>query len=108
MIQILAQRLVASLIGKLIIGGLAVFTSIRYGTGVYVYRVTEKLERPSYTVLQDLTDGVELRRYEPYIIAETTIDGVGFKEPTSEGFRTCAGYIFGFKEPTSEGFRTCA
>jgi hypothetical protein len=95
MIQVLAQRLVAGWLGKLIIGGFAVLTSVRYGTGIYVWRETEKLEQPSYTVIQKLSDGVELRRYEPYLIAETTVDGVGFREPTGEGFRTCAGYIFG-------------
>jgi len=49
-----------------------------------------------YQVLQQLSDGLELRPYEPYLIAETTIAGQsGFKQPTSQIFRVCAGYIFG-------------
>lgn len=99
MIQDLAQRLVAGWIGKLVIGGFAVFTSVRYGTGVYVWRVTEKLERPSYTVIEKLSDGAELRRYEPYLIAETTFNVDDMREPTKEGFRSCAGYIFGKNIP---------
>ena len=99
MIQLLAQKLVAGWIGKLIIGGFAVLTSVRYGTGIYVWRQTEQLERPSYIVIDKLSNGVELRRYEPYLIAETVVDGVGFKEPTGAGFRSCAGYIFGKNKP---------
>lgn len=99
MIQDMVQRLVAGWLGKLIIGCLTVLTSVRYGIGFYAFKETEKLERPVYTVLQKLSDGVELRRYEPYLIAETTVDGVGFREPTRDGFRTCAGYIFGKNKP---------
>jgi hypothetical protein len=100
MIEAVAQRFfVAGWLGRFVIGGLAVLTSIRYGTGLYFWRETEKLERPSYTVIQKLTNGVELRQYEPYLIAETTVDGVGFREPTGDGFRVCAGYIFGKNKP---------
>jgi len=83
------------MLGRVIIGGVAVLTSVRYGAGLYFWRVAEKLERPSYFVIDSLADGVELRRYEPYLIAETTVDGVGFRESTASGFRTCAAYIFG-------------
>jgi len=70
--------------------------TLRYSAGIYAWRQTELLERPKYQVLQQLSNGVELRRYEPYLIAETTIAGQsGFKQPTSQGFRVCAGYIFG-------------
>jgi hypothetical protein len=80
---------------RLVAGGIAVLASLRYGTGLYAWRETEKLERPSYEVITKLPEGIEVRRYEPYMIAETTVDGVGFREPTSSGFRDCAGYIFG-------------
>jgi hypothetical protein len=99
MIEVLVHRLIAGWLGKVIVGSVAVLTSVRYGTGIYAWRETEKLERPVYTVIQKLSDGVELRRYEPYLIAETTVDGVGFREPTADGFRTCAGYIFGKNTP---------
>ena len=84
---------------KLIASTVAVLSTVRFGAGIYFYRQTELLERPSYTVLQVLSDGVELRQYAPYLIAETEVDGVGFKEPTGQGFRSCAKYIFGQNKP---------
>ena len=95
MIDLISQRLVGSLLGRLFIGGLALLTSFRYGVGFYAWRKTELLERPVYKVVQRLTNGVEVRRYDPYLIAETEVDGTGFREPTAQGFRACAGYIFG-------------
>lgn len=82
---------VQSLLVRFVAGGIAVLASLRYGTGLYAWRETEKLERPSYEVIAKLPDGIEIRRYEPYMIAETTVDGVGFREPTASGFRACAG-----------------
>ncbi|KAL3905554.1 MAG: hypothetical protein SGARI_004406, partial [Bacillariaceae sp.] len=78
------------------LGGIlaAVFTA-RYAGGLYAYIQTEKLERPSYEVIANLADGVELRRYEPYIIAETTVNETGFREAGRAGFFPCAEYIFG-------------
>jgi hypothetical protein len=93
------QGFLAGWLGKLIVGGFAVLTSFRYGTGLYVWLETERLERPSYTVIEKLSGGVELRRYEPFLIAETIVDGPGFEAPTRQGFRTCAGYIFGKNKP---------
>ena len=90
---------------KLIAGSIAVLTSVRFGAGLYFWRQTELLERPEYTVIQQLSDGVELRKYEPYLIAETIVDGVGFKEPTGDGFRSCAKYIFGKNKPRATGGR---
>lgn len=89
------EFLVHSLIGKILVWGVAAFVALRYSAGIYAWRQAELLERPSYDVIQKLSNGVEVRRYEPYLIAETTVDGQGFREPTSQGFRTCAGYIFG-------------
>jgi hypothetical protein len=82
-------------IGRVIVAAAAVLATARYGAGFYFYKQTEKLERPKYTVLRELPNGVELRQYEPYLIAETTVDGTGFREPTAQGFQACAGYIFG-------------
>lgn len=50
-------------------------------------------EQPEYQVLEK-RDGYEIRRYSPYIVAETVVDG-GFKDAGSEAFRILAGYIFG-------------
>ncbi len=46
------------------------------------------LEEPAYEVLLQQGD-IEFRRYEPYIVAEVTVDGA------NEAFRILAGYIFG-------------
>ena len=90
--------------GKLVVSALAAVGTLRYGAGLYAWRETEKLERPVYTVLRKLSDGVELRQYEPYLIAETTVDGVGFqRKPTGDGFRTCAAYIFGKNKSRRSG-----
>lgn len=83
------------LLAKIVAGTVAVLATLRGGLGLYAWKETEKLERPSYAVIQRLENGVEIRKYDPYMIAETTVDGVGFREPTSSGFRECAGYIFG-------------
>jgi len=87
--------IVAGWVGRVVVGAVAVFTSLRYGTGVYFWREAEKLERPTYAVIENLADGVELRRYDSYLIAETEVDGCGFRGPAGIGFRACAGYIFG-------------
>jgi hypothetical protein len=51
------------------------------------------IEQPSYAVLE--SDGqLELRRYEPYIVAETLVDA-DFERAGNEGFRRLADYIFG-------------
>jgi len=102
MIDAIAQRFVSGWLGRLVVGGVAVLTSVRYGTGLYFWRVTEKLERPSYEVIKRLPGKIELRRYESYLIAETNVDKVGFRESTGEGFKACAGYIFGKNKPRGE------
>ena len=49
------------------------------------------LEEPDYEVLRE-TDGIEFRRYEPYLVAEVTVSG---KSADNQAFRILAGYIFG-------------
>ena len=55
------------------------------------------LEEPEYTVLQQSEDW-ELRRYEPYIVAETRVEG-NLRQTGNRAFRILAGYIFGDNEP---------
>jgi len=98
MYQPFAQRIVASWLGKLLIGGAGFLVSVRYAGGVYAYLEAEKCERPLYTVVERLTGGVEIRQYEPYMIAETTADdasSAGFQKAGRDTFGTLAGYIFG-------------
>lgn len=53
-------------------------------------------ETPSYAVLQRL-GAAELRRYEPRIVAEVTVNG-SRSGAINSGFRLLAGYIFGGNE----------
>ena len=50
-------------------------------------------EQPPYQVVLK-QDNKEIRKYDSYIIAKTTISG-SFKDAQSKGFRILAGYIFG-------------
>lgn len=64
---------------------IAVFTML--ATGEYAMAI----EEPKYEVLAE-ESGYEVRRYEPYVVAEVDIRG---RSADSQGFRTLAGYIFG-------------
>lgn len=83
-----------SLAGRLLLALLAVAGTGRVGLGLFAWRAAERLERPQYSVLRRLEGGVEVRRYEPYVIAETSVVG-DERMQSKEGFRKCAGYIFG-------------
>lgn len=48
-------------------------------------------EQPNYKILAKV-DNKEIRQYDSYIIAKTTITG-SFKDAQSKGFRILAGYI---------------
>jgi len=76
-----------------------VLGSARLGVGLLAWRTANNLERPSYEVIRRLSNGIELRRYQPYTIAETTIKSTSMREGSSTGFRTVAGYIFGKNKP---------
>jgi len=54
-------------------------------------------EEPVYEVLLE-TRHYEVRRYQPYIVAEVDVDG-DFKGAGNSAFRVLAGYIFGDNEP---------
>jgi hypothetical protein len=51
------------------------------------------IDEPAYTVVRSY-DSFELRRYEPYIVAETLVRGDA-DEAGNQGFKVLAGYIFG-------------
>jgi hypothetical protein len=50
-------------------------------------------DEPAFTVVSH-TKSFDVRRYDPVIVAETTIDG-DWGEASNQGFRRLAGYIFG-------------
>jgi hypothetical protein len=54
---------------------------------------TMATEEPRYEVLES-EDDLEIRRYEPFIVAETLVDA-DFERAGNEGFRRLADYIFG-------------
>ena len=54
---------------------------------------THAIEEPTYTVVQK-TDVFEVRKYEPYLVAEVLVPGPA-SEAGSQGFRLLGGYIFG-------------
>jgi len=51
------------------------------------------IEEPTYEVVKSYPE-FELRRYEPFLVAETEVDG-DFDEVGSQAFRILAAYIFG-------------
>ncbi|NCN41263.1 heme-binding protein [bacterium] len=51
------------------------------------------IEIPKYEVLVK-ADDFEVRHYDPYIVAETVVDG-DFDSASTKGFKRLAGYIFG-------------
>jgi hypothetical protein len=53
------------------------------------------VEQTDYKVLRAEGD-MEVRLYEPYLVAQTQIEGE-LKQASNEGFRRLAGYIFGKK-----------
>ena len=55
------------------------------------------IEEPAYEVLLE-TKHYEVRRYQPYIVAEVDVDA-DFKRAGNSAFRILAGYIFGDNEP---------
>jgi hypothetical protein len=52
-----------------------------------------RYEEPEYVVVAD-RDGYEIRRYESYLVAETTVRG-GFESTGNVAFQRLAGFIFG-------------
>jgi hypothetical protein len=52
------------------------------------------VEEPRHSVVRRLGGGVEIRRYEPVVVAETQVEA-SYEAAPSQGFRRLAGYIFG-------------
>lgn len=69
-----------------------------------VWLEVRSLEKPKYTIVRYLGSVksfwtgkpiIELRKYAPYIIAETRVEANEFRPAANIGFRRVAGYIFG-------------
>eukprot|EP01023_Acetabularia_acetabulum_P035744 TRINITY_DN3373_c0_g1_i6.p2 TRINITY_DN3373_c0_g1~~TRINITY_DN3373_c0_g1_i6.p2 ORF type:complete len:246 (-),score=43.21 TRINITY_DN3373_c0_g1_i6:934-1671(-) len=77
-----------------VVGGLVV------GGTILLWLEIAKCERPKYSVIKKLKGksrggaSVQLRQYEPYIVAQVTIDD-NMKDALNKGFVSIAGYIFG-------------
>ena len=63
------------IVSKVIGGIVGALVTIRYGLGLYAWRVSELLERPKYSVVEKLPGGVEIRSYDAYVVAEATMKG---------------------------------
>ena len=59
-----------------------------------------RVETPKY-VVEATYGAIEVRRYEPRIVAEVAVTGTG-KDASSAGFRVLADYIFGNNESQAE------
>ena len=59
-----------------------------------VASMSQAIEEPAYEVLHTLADGVEIRRYAPYGLAEVLVAGPA-SEAGKQAFPILAGYIFG-------------
>jgi len=71
------------------LNGTVLLTILILGTGTSAMAI----EKAKYTVLEK-NDKIEIRRYEPQIVAETFVDG-DLKDAGSEGFRRLFAYISG-------------
>lgn len=74
---------------------LIIFGVVLVGWFLYSWLSVLNIEGPKYTVVSNAR-GYEIRNYESYIVAETTIRGARNRdEAARKGFPIIAGYIFG-------------
>jgi len=61
--------------------------------GLATHTTSHAIEEPAYTVVRQL-EGIEVREYAPYMVAEVVVAGSG-SDAGSSAFPILAGYIFG-------------
>lgn len=61
----------------------------------FVVMPAHAIEIPRYEVESTLAEGIEVRRYAPMIVAETTVTTEEYRRAGNDAFRVLAGYIFG-------------
>lgn len=64
-------------------------------SGCSVFGFHGDLEQPSYEVVGQVGGHVEVRRYGPRLVAETTVEADDEATARNEAFRILAAYIFG-------------
>jgi len=64
-------------------------------TGCTVFGIRSGSEQPSYEVVAELGEAVEVRRYGPRLAAEVEVEAEDEDEARNAAFRALAGYIFG-------------
>lgn len=79
---------------------------------VAVWYEVRRLEKPSYQVLKVLSSKkrapwdsapyLEVRKYDPYLVAKVTLEEPDMKKALSTGFKKVAGFIFGGNEPADQ------
>jgi hypothetical protein len=73
---------------------LLVLTVLFAAAQVFMAQSTGKTEGHAYVVLKTFTE-FEIRRYQPALFSYVVMQSAEYKEVSSKGFRTLAGYIFG-------------
>jgi hypothetical protein len=78
-----------------------VFASLTLA-GCSLFGVRAGYEQPPYAVEKTLPGGVEIRRYEARLAAETTVTTTNRQDGQSAAFRVLAAYIFGDNRSQTE------
>lgn len=63
----------------------------------FIMRSTSNTEEHAYSVIKDF-EAFEIRKYEPALFSYVVMQSDGYKNVSSKGFRSLAGYIFGGNE----------
>ncbi len=64
-------------------------------SGLTTANISMATEQVPYQVIESLREDIELRRYQPVLVAQTDIVAGSFREASDIGFRRLAGFIFG-------------
>lgn len=70
-----------------------VLTAVVVILALFADDIVMAYEEPEYQVLKERED-YEIRRYDPYLVAETVVEG-DYDETGDQAFRRLAGFIFG-------------
>jgi hypothetical protein len=73
------------------------------GAAIFMSHSAQAIEQPKYSVVQS-NDVYEIRKYEPYIVAEVVVPGPE-SEAGNQAFSLLGGYIFG---KNACGANTCS